>query len=74
MIEHIELAAMLPAAIAAFVGGVKYGGHRALNGVDPAIPSGRGDRSPHQHEFNTVFDDGKGWRCGVRGCGKLMQQ
>lgn len=33
-------------------------------GFDVQHPA-RGDRSPHEHVWDTMWGDGKGWRCGV---------
>jgi hypothetical protein len=38
-------------------------------GVDPVIDGERKDRTPHTHLWNTMYADGKGWRCGI--CNKV---
>jgi hypothetical protein len=38
----------------------------------PIEGEGRGVLEPHEHRYDTMVGDGKGWRCGI--CGRLKEE
>lgn len=37
------------------------------SGTEPLMMTSRTYREPHEHRYDTMLGDGKGWRCGVAG-------